>query len=228
MGSPLLLRIVESLGPPLIRLLGSTVRVKVIPAGVEKERRARGQNAIFALWHGRLLVPLFSHRMLKIAILISRHRDGEYIARVVERLGFVPVRGSSTRGGVAGMVGLVRMARAGHDLAFTPDGPRGPRYQVQRGVIYAASRTGLPLVPSAVEVDRAWVLGSWDEFTIPKPFSRVVILQGEPIHVPPRISGEELERTRHMLEVEMVRLMGIARGMTARKKPGRPPSGKRG
>ncbi len=203
--------LVEALGPPLIRFLGATWRFRMLPEGVQAEQRRRGQKFIYAFWHGRMLVPTYTERFKKVAILVSSHKDGEFIARVVNRLGFLPVRGSSTRGGRAAMMGALKQAAAGHDIAFTPDGPRGPRYRVQRGVVYAASRTGLPLVACAVEAWPAWVLGSWDHFTIPKPFARTVILQGEPVHVPPDLQGEALEAECRALEVQMRELSERAR-----------------
>ena len=206
----------ETLGPALLRLLGATWRVSILPEGVEERRRERNQSVIFAFWHGRMIIPAYTHRFKKVGILISRHGDGEYIARVVERLGFRTVRGSTTRGGVAALKETLRISHTGRDLAFTPDGPKGPRYTVQRGVVYAASRTGLPIVPAAVEASPAWVLGSWDEFTIPKPFARAVILQGDPIHIPPGIDGEELERERLRVEERMHEVMAEARRIAAK------------
>jgi lysophospholipid acyltransferase (LPLAT)-like uncharacterized protein len=213
MADPLLLRLVEGLGPAIIRGIGSTLRFTVLPEGILADRRHAAGRVIYAFWHGRMLLTAFYGRFRKIAIMISRHRDGEYISRVAERLGFVSVRGSTTRGGAQALRDALRRAGAGHDLAFTPDGPRGPRYEVQRGVIYAASRTGLPIVPLGVEAHPAWVLGSWDEFTIPKPFGRAVILLGNPIEVPPDVEGDALEVERRRVESEMHRVMETARGV---------------
>lgn len=215
----MLVRLAEAVGPVLIRLLMCTVRFRVLPAGVEEANRRAGERFIFPFWHGRMLMPAYSHRFKNIAILVSRHRDGEFIARVVARLGFRPVRGSTTRGGGLALITVLKEAKARHDIAFTPDGPKGPRYKVQRGVIYAASRTGLPIVPVGIEVSPAWVLGSWDEFTIPKPFSRGVMLQGTPMPIPPNIEGEEIETYRVAVEAEMHKLMAQAREMVAT--PGR-------
>ena len=214
----LLFRLAETLGPALLRLLGSTWRVSILPEGVEDRRREKREYVIFSFWHGRMLIPAFTHRFRNIGILISRHGDGEYIARVVERLGFRTVRGSTTRGGVAALKETLRLSTTGRDLAFTPDGPKGPRYRVQRGVVYAASRTGLPIVPAAVEAHPAWVMGSWDEFTIPKPFARTIILEGDPIHVPPDIEGDDLERERLRVEERMHEVMAEARRI-ARQRP---------
>lgn len=208
MKPPLLVRLAEALGPAVIRALGSTLRIRVLPRDADRPR-----PAIYAFWHGRMLVPAFTHRGRGIAIMVSQHRDGEYIARVVRRLGFVPIRGSTTRGGVRALREMLVRRHEGRDLAFTPDGPRGPRYVVQKGVIYVASRTGLPIVPAAVEAKPSWVLGSWDEFTIPKPFGEAVILTGAPRVVPPDADAGVIERERGLLEAEMHRLMGRARSI---------------
>ena len=221
MKSPMVLRLAETLGPLLIGALGGSWESRLLPRSFDRDRTG---PVIYACWHGRMLIPSFTHRGKGMGILVSRHRDGEYIARVVDRLGFVPVRGSSTRGGVPGLRGMMRLSERGCDVAFTPDGPRGPRYRVQKGVIYAASRTGLPVVPTAVEANPAWVLGSWDEFTIPKPFARTVIVCGEPIHVPAELDREALEHHRVKLEAEMHRLMAEARkslGIETPAVPGR-------
>ena len=169
----LILKTAETLGPLVIGALGGSLRAQILPRDFDRERRG---PVIFSFWHGRMLIPSFTHRGRGVGILISIHRDGEYIARVVDRMGFKTIRGSSTRGGVPGLKGMLRLAERGCDVAFTPDGPRGPRYRVQPGVIYAASRTGLPVVPCAVEANPAWVLNSWDEFTIPKPAGSTRIL----------------------------------------------------
>ncbi len=226
MSDPLLLRLAESLGPALIRALGSTWRIAYLPRGAEAGRRRRGERVIYSFWHGRMIPPAFTHRFRKVAIMISLHKDGEYIARVVRRLGFVPARGSTTRGGRAGLKQILSLAEAGHDLAFTPDGPRGPRYRVQPGVVFAASRTGLPLVAGAIETHPAWTLRSWDEFQIPKPFARVVMLEGPPRRLPPDLDDEGIEAHRAALEAEMHDLMAEARRLArgpAAETPAAPP-----
>jgi lysophospholipid acyltransferase (LPLAT)-like uncharacterized protein len=205
--------LVEAAGPPLIRLLGSTWRVRLLPEGIDEERRRRGETGIFTFWHGRMLIPAYSHRFKKFAVLISRHHDGEFIARTVARLGFIPIRGSSTRGGARAMMVALKQVAVGHDVVFTPDGPRGPRYKVQRGVIFAASRTGIPITPCAVEAWPNWTLGSWDEFTIPKPFARAVVVQGEPIPIPPDLEGEAMDPYCLQVERAMVKMMEEARAM---------------
>ena len=155
--------------------------------------RRKGDPLIFVFWHGQLLSLVHHHRNEGIVVLVSEHKDGEYIARVIHRHGFETARGSSTRGGVKGLKAIVRAARDGKDLAFTPDGPRGPRHEFKLGAITAAQLTGLPLVTITVGSDRAWYLNSWDRFMIPKPFSNLRIRYGEPRWVP-RDATEEVKK----------------------------------
>ncbi len=139
---------------------------------------------IFVFWHGRLLPLIHVHRHQRTVVLVSEHRDGEYIARLLHHFGFGTVRGSSTRGGVRGLKGLIRAARRGWDLAITPDGPRGPSRELKLGALTVARITGLPLVPVGVGVTSAWRIRSWDGLLVPKPFSTVRVAYGPPTLVP--------------------------------------------
>lgn len=164
---------------------------------------AAGQPVIFALWHGRLLPLTWFQRGGRIAALISRSADGEYIARVVEGWGYDTVRGSSSRGGGAALRELVRRSREGWSLAITPDGPRGPRQRLQPGVITTAQLTGLPILPLAAGCPRAWWPGSWDRFCVPKPFSTVRVLYGEPRWIPREAGERELAEHARALEGQL-------------------------
>ncbi len=126
-------------------------------------------------------------------MLVSEHDDGEYITRVIRRNGFGVVRGSSTRGGTKGLRGLVRAARRGHDLALTPDGPKGPRGEFKPGALAVAQMTGLPIVPLAVGASAGWRFRSWDGFLVPKPLSRLTIEYLPPTFVPRDAGRAELE-----------------------------------
>lgn len=130
-----------------IRLTRFTTRVRYENRDGIEELGRRDMPYILAFWHGRLFLMPYAYPGRRIAILISGHRDGEIISRTMERLGFTTARGSSTRGGVAGLRGILRRLRDGFDAAFTPDGPRGPRESVQPGVISAARLSGAPIVP---------------------------------------------------------------------------------
>jgi len=190
--------IVGILGSWLIKLLAATIRIYDYPIGFNK--KAKDTPAIYTFWHCMLLIPTYVGMNSKIQVLISQHTDGEYIAQVINRLGFGVVRGSTTRGGIRALKALVDKIREGCPVAITPDGPRGPRFVVQTGVIYLGKKTQLPVIPVVVGLSSYWELPSWDRFRIPKPFSRALMLYGDPIHIPPNISEEEMEHHRLKLE----------------------------
>lgn len=178
----LLLAIVPALAASLIRLLGSTWRVRdaVVP-GVPAGQTIPGPT-VFAFWHESLLCCAYRFRDLGIAILVSRSFDGELMARTVEKLGFVAVRGSSTRGGASGLRGMAEAYRAGHICAFTADGPRGPRRVAKAGAVQLAQLAGAAWVGCFhAEPQRSWRLRSWDRFAVPRPFTTVCF--GWPAHL---------------------------------------------
>ncbi|MGI8402678.1 MAG: lysophospholipid acyltransferase family protein, partial [Gemmatimonadaceae bacterium] len=133
--------------------------------------------------HGHLLPGLWHHRNEGVTVLISEHRDGEIVARAAESLGYGLIRGSTTRGGGRALISLVRELRAGHEIAITPDGPRGPARKFAPGALVAAQRSDAFILPVAVSASRSWRLKSWDRFMIPKPFARVTIAYGPPTKV---------------------------------------------
>ena len=189
-------RIALALAPPLaaalIRLLGMTLRYEDrADAGVTPGYAIPGPT-VFAFWHRSLLACAHRFRNLDIAILISGSFDGELIARTVELLGFRAIRGSSSRGGAAGLRNMQLAYAAGHRCAFTADGPRGPVFVAKPGAAQLANSVGVPDAEGRSAgtwvgcfyalPDRAWELRSWDRFLIPKPFSRVVLTW--PAHLP--------------------------------------------
>ena len=195
----LMLRAVNLLGVAAMRLCVGTCRAVVLgwDEHVEAEH-ARGRAVLFALWHNRLLVPVWLFRGRGIHVLASRHGDGEMITRIVQRLGFSAVRGSAERspakrrkGGIRGLLAMARAGRNGHDLAFTVDGPRGPIYSVAPGLFTLARKARTPIVPVGIEISRYWRLGSWDRFRVPKPFSRLVCCFG------PALPPAEDDRAAH-------------------------------
>jgi len=189
-----------TLGAALVSGLLATTRVERIGEENLIPFRRRGTPVIFVFWHGSLLPLVHYHRHEGIVVLVSEHSDGEHIARILSRRGFDTVRGSSTRGGARGLRALVRAARAGKDLALTPDGPRGPRCEFKPGALAAARLTGLPVIPLAVTATPCWSLGSWDRFLVPKPFARVRIE-----YLPPRVVARDASRPA--LE-ELARVLG--------------------
>lgn len=145
----ILLAILPPLAYGLIRLLGWTMRLTYIDFEGVNRLWEEGRNAIIAFWHGRLLMMPIVYKGKGISILVSQHRDGELIARTVKRFGMDSVRGSTTRGWLLGVKGLLEAIKDKRDIAITPDGPRGPRFQVQMGIIQIARTTGLPIIPMA-------------------------------------------------------------------------------
>ena len=173
-------RMAITLGTWLLRALGATWRVTVRGRQALLDRAPDASRVVLVLWHGQMLPILWAHRQ-PTGVMISEHRDGEIIARIVERFGFFGVRGSSSRGGARALLEGVQVLKRGADMAITPDGPRGPRHSFAPGALVLAHRAGVPVVTLVAHVDRGWQLRSWDGFEIPKPFARVTIEYGEPV-----------------------------------------------
>lgn len=186
-----------------IAALAATWRMDLRGIAAWDAELARGARCIFAVWHARVLPLVWSHRGRAVVVVVSRHRDGEWIARVIQRFGFGAARGSSTRGGDEAMRGMLAAAAAGRLIGMTPDGPRGPAERVKPGIAWLASRTGLPVVPIGTASDRAHAFGSWDRFRLPLPFARVVVGYGDPIAVPAGLADAELDSWRARIEADL-------------------------
>lgn len=164
--------------------------------------RSAGHPFIFALWHGHLLPLLWHHRDEGVMVLISEHRDGELVARAAESLGYGLIRGSTTRGADRALISLVRELQSGHEVAITPDGPRGPAERFAPGALVAAQRSDSFILPVVVSASRSWRLRSWDRFMIPKPFARVTVAYGPPTKVMatnPRAAVDEAPRFERLM-----------------------------
>jgi lysophospholipid acyltransferase (LPLAT)-like uncharacterized protein len=198
---------VAALGSVALNALMSTCRYQ--REGVENYDQfwRLGKPVIFTLWHGRLLPCTHFHRQQGIVTLISQHRDGEYITRVVRRWGFTAVRGSTTRGGLDALRELIQHVRGGRSLAITPDGPKGPREKMKPGPVLIAQRTGAPIIPVVSGASRASYFGGWDRFLIPHPFARLRIAYGEPVFVPRRAGEGEIQAIMDDVERRLGGLM---------------------
>ena len=177
-------RVVIWIGYLIIWITGVTSRtvIRKSPEYVESEKN--NQKFIYALWHGRQLVLIWTHRKRNIQLLISQSKDGEYIAKITEKLGFGTVRGSSSRGGAKALVGMIRKLREGFDIAVTPDGPRGPMKEVKSGIILVAQKTGCPIIPMGSAAKREYLVKNWwDEFHIPYMFNKFAVYHGKPVYV---------------------------------------------
>jgi lysophospholipid acyltransferase (LPLAT)-like uncharacterized protein len=150
---------------------------------VEALERA-GRTWVFVAWHETTGASVALERGKRLAMMASDSRDGEYIARGIELLGNIAVRGSSSKGGAKAVKAMTKWLRSGHSAAVTPDGPRGPRRVAQPGVLWIGALSGAPLVPYHVVATREWVLErTWDRHRFPKPFSTVYVAIGEPFAV---------------------------------------------
>ncbi|MBU6294062.1 MAG: lysophospholipid acyltransferase family protein [Planctomycetes bacterium] len=188
----------------VIRTWMRTIRFRYAPSGPDYEpaNLRDGERYIYAFWHEHILVPASRYARPDIWVLISKHADGQMISSACRQLGFQTVAGSSTRGGAEAVREMVSLGKVAH-LAITPDGPRGPRREMQQGAAFLASKTGLPVVPFGVACSCAHRFGSWDRFMLPWPFSRVVLVTGQAVVVPENLDREGLEAWRQTLEAEL-------------------------
>ena len=211
------------LGPPLaataVRALGATLRISEQGVEALEPLWAARRPLIYAVWHGRILmvpwlnVQLRRTRGARLArVLASRSRDGEMVARWVQRFGLAVVRGSSSRGGVSALRALAAAVQAGEDVAVVPDGPRGPAERLQPGVVALAALTGAPIVPFGFSARPARRLHSWDRFMVPLPFARAAVVFGTAALVSREADREtvraDLERSLQEVTARADRLVG--------------------
>lgn len=174
---------------------------------------------LYCLWHDMIVLHTFAAPHYDLAALVSRHRDGGYLADAMAAIGVHPVRGSSSKGGAEAVKEIVSELDGWH-VAITPDGPRGPRRKIKPGILWLAAKTGRPIVPTVGVAANAWrIKGSWTDLTIPKPFSRVLMLGGPFLRVPSDLRREDLPRYAEALEAEMARLEDVASGMLRGEAP---------
>ncbi len=186
-------------------LLRWTTRVRLVDEGDLYARWRAGERLIIAFWHEQLvLMPCFGW-WPRVCIMISQHRDGELIARAVRPLGIEAVRGSSTRGGAAALRRIVRAHHDGASLAWTPDGPRGPRRTAKSGVLQTARATGAVIVPVGAAAGWQSRLKSWDRMIVPWLGSRIVFVAGTPITIAPDATPADVDSARATLEAELER-----------------------
>lgn len=202
--------LIGKLSAGTIGLLGRSLSIRRIGAEYLEQARDGGGKVLYAFWHEGLLVATYAFRRQGIQVLVSQHRDGEWIARAIECMGYGTIRGSSTRGGTRALFRMAAAGAAGDDLGVTVDGPRGPRLEVKPGTLFIAGRSGLPIVPFAVASCKPWELSSWDRFMIPRPFSTAAIAFGEPLEVPGDASVERLEPYRAELQRRLLEAREIA------------------
>jgi lysophospholipid acyltransferase (LPLAT)-like uncharacterized protein len=207
-------KLVVWLGPSLaywtIRILGWTMRLEEIHPEIPRSLWEQRIPGIGAFWHGRLLMMPLVYKGKKLSFLVSSHRDGQIVGRALERFGFRAILGSTTRKGFTAFKQMLKANREGSDIALVPDGPRGPRCQVQIGVIELAKLTGRPVIPLTFSASRRKMFNTWDRFLLPYPFSRGVFIWGEPVHVDSNGDRAYMEERRTLLETRLNELTEIA------------------
>ncbi len=207
-------KILRNIGPKMLFLMGRavwpTMQLEVFGSENLAEAYQKHGQIICAFWHNRtLLLPFiyrYEMRLSRLVAMVSRSRDGQFLADFLHRFGFRAIRGSSSTGGIETFVQATRIARQGYDIAIAPDGPRGPRYQAQPGIIKLAQMTSLPIVPTSYQVSVRKELHSWDRFIIPAPFTKVVFEIAPAITVARRSRQKGLEQARQQLQERLTQL----------------------
>ncbi len=206
LGQRLALWCISWAGYLLISLIGCTLRFESSsePGGVP-EGEYPPPFVIGPFWHRSVILATWYFRGRGIAVMTSRSFDGEYIARIIERFGFVAVRGSSSRGGSGALLGMKRALASGHIAAFTIDGPRGPRFVAKPGPVMLARMSGAPILCFYLAAERPWILRSWDALMIPRPFSKVHVRWTKQIHLPPEANDEQMNECHRQMQESLER-----------------------
>jgi hypothetical protein len=193
----------------VIRLIAPTMKLAVSfedggPASIEE------RPLVLAFWHSCIFPAIYAWRNLQIRVMSSDSFDGEYTGRIIRKFGFVKVRGSSSKGAVRALLGMRREIGQGWTVAFTIDGPRGPRYVAKPGPVVLARATGAPMVAFHIALENPWVLNTWDKSMIPKPFSRALLRVSRKIQVPEHAHEDERERLHAELQAALDRVREFA------------------
>lgn len=171
---------------------------------------------VLAFWHSCIFPATYIWRNLKIRVLSSDSFDGEWTGRIIRKFGFVKVRGSSSRGAVRALLGMRRELEQGWAVAFTIDGPRGPRFVAKPGPVLLARATGAPMVAFHIAMERAWILNTWDRSMIPKPFSRALMRVSRQIAVPANADDSQKEQFHTELQAALERVRDFAEANVAK------------
>jgi hypothetical protein len=199
-------RLYSFLAWAFVTLWSRTINVRIVNRDIRDRLEAEGKQCIYTFWHGSLFLMLHAHRKAGVTILASESRDGEIMAQLLRRFGFEVVRGSTKRNGHRALLALASCLRRGRSVAIAVDGPRGPAREVKPGTLFLAGKLNVPIVPIVVSAKHAAVLeGTWDKLMVPAPFTRGVIVYGDPIVVD-GASDEAIESGRAKLIAAMRRL----------------------
>lgn len=205
--------------PAIVWLIGATLRITISFEDGAIQKLEDGYPGVYPFWHRCVFPAMWIFRRYRPAVMTSRSRDGEYIARVIQRFGFPPVRGSSSRGGVSALREMNERIARGEAVAFTIDGPRGPRYVAKKGPVLLARMSGTHISALYVAVERAWVLNTWDRLMIPKPFSRVHVRFARKIFVPADADDAAMEAYHGQMQAALERVTNFAEAQVGRAAP---------
>ncbi len=190
----LFLFLAKILARPLLLLYRYSLHITVYRRQIVRQCRKKGENILYSFWHENMILPLLVHEKQGIHVLVSQHFDGEVIATILKTFGYSSIRGSSTRGGKEAFDLMKKKVKTGRaEIAFTPDGPQGPRREAKLGIVRLAAQTGSPIVPIAVAASRTKRLRSWDRLLIMLPFSRCALVYHPALYVPPEVDLEQLK-----------------------------------
>ncbi len=208
-------KILSCIGTLYINFSGNTSKITIKNRELVASYLASKKNGIFAAWHSQLVLTTFNHKNMNICGLVSKSKDGEYLARMLNNLGFKTVRGSTSSGASRSLLKLIVYGKKGLSLAITPDGPKGPMHKVQNGVIFLAQKTGLPVVPIGSASSKKITFNSWDKFQLPLPFARAAIVYDKPFFVSPDdnldIKAKELENILNSVTLKAKEIIGKKR-----------------
>jgi len=198
-----ILLLIKSLGIPAVRALYKSCKVNTEGSGTVSELMDKKESFICVFWHQRLFLVTGYFRDTGGSPLVSMSREGEYITTALKRLGYNPVRGSTSRRSYESFRELFAVLDKGTQIGITPDGPRGPARCVQDGVLYLAKFSGRPIIPVGASAGKYWIFNSWDRFIVPKPASSVFLRFGEPMYINKDAGKDEIESKRDELKMKL-------------------------
>lgn len=219
--SPFLTKLIVATFTWGVRLLFCTLRreFREETPGTNPYVLSGDRRFLYCVWHDSIVVPIFAGPHTYTSALVSRHQDGSYIAGILKMVGMSSVRGSTKHGGASAVRQMMTTAKDKH-IVITPDGPRGPRRKMQSGIVFLASHSGRAIVPTAYAGVREWrIKGSWTDLMIPKPFTKIFLMAGKPVEVPPDLSREEVARYTALVQDEMDRINTEVERMAASPNP---------
>ncbi len=217
--SPALLRVINSFVVLLIRLIFLTTRREFVRDSIKRAPFADTGPVrfLYSVWHDSVIPPIFGAKGHQSVALISQHRDANTIEVMLKAVGMDAIRGSTSRGGASAIKKLISLSQGKH-VVITPDGPRGPHHKMKAGIVFLASHSGRPVIPTAFSATRYWKFrGSWTSIWIPKPFSKIYYLVGDPIEVPENLSREELNYYTDLVQAKMEELEREAKQLVFEK-----------